>query len=201
MRVSGFFLLISMVRSYLRPHRTQKYQFLLMKSGGHGVEFRYLPIHQAKETENFPRILQIAGVYPQITADQIRAPAKSVTPIKGVQIITTCVSLILVRCLELWFLRSFWPSTRNGRSPSFRCTRDQHRSDCSHFNEPWFRYQNSWRYRSFTGNWSWEPGVQTRPIFRVQDIDKSNHHSMEWCISARSRDSRESSPVHSTLDS
>lgn len=56
---------------------------LFMKTGGHGVDFRYLPIHQAKSSENFPRIVQIAGIYPQVKPEDIFAPPPSLPVKKG----------------------------------------------------------------------------------------------------------------------
>lgn len=56
---------------------------LSMKSGGHGDGFRYLPVHQAKPSENFPRIVQIAGIYPSINPEDIFAPPPSLPVKKG----------------------------------------------------------------------------------------------------------------------
>ena len=46
-----------------------------MKGGLHGDGFRYLQIEQGKRLTNFPRIIPIAGVYPEITPEQLLAPA------------------------------------------------------------------------------------------------------------------------------
>ena len=57
---------------------------LNMKSGGHGVDFKYIPIHNARETENFPRIVQIAGIYPDLSADDLLAPPQSLPVRRGI---------------------------------------------------------------------------------------------------------------------
>jgi hypothetical protein len=64
-----------------------------MKSGGHGVDFKYLPVHQAKPSENFPRIVQIAGIYPGIKPEELFAPPPSLPVKKGITItITTTIT-------------------------------------------------------------------------------------------------------------
>ena len=54
-----------------------------LKSGGHGDGFKYIPIHQAKELEHFPRIVPIAGVYPELTPQDLMAPCPSLPFRKG----------------------------------------------------------------------------------------------------------------------
>lgn len=56
---------------------------LSMRSGGHGDGFKFIPIHQAKQLENFPRIVPIAGVYPDITPQDLLAPSPTLPVRKG----------------------------------------------------------------------------------------------------------------------
>jgi hypothetical protein len=44
------------------------------KVGGHADNFKYLPISTAQYDEFYPRILPIAGVYPDVTVDQLMSP-------------------------------------------------------------------------------------------------------------------------------
>jgi hypothetical protein len=80
-----FFLIFlsSLKLGYIRllTKVTKLYQF--QEYGTHGVDFKYIPIHQAKQQENFPRIIQIAGMYPDISPDQIFAPPTSLPAGKG----------------------------------------------------------------------------------------------------------------------
>jgi hypothetical protein len=48
-----------------------------MKMGGHGSNFKFLPVQRGSKKEHFPRILQIAGVYSELTAEQLYAPAST----------------------------------------------------------------------------------------------------------------------------
>jgi len=43
-------------------------------SGRHGEGFRFMPMIKATSKEHFPRILQIAGVYPDLTPEELLAP-------------------------------------------------------------------------------------------------------------------------------
>lgn len=43
-------------------------------SGRHGEGFRFMPMIKATSKEHFPRILQIAGVYPELTPEELLAP-------------------------------------------------------------------------------------------------------------------------------
>jgi hypothetical protein len=47
---------------------------LAMKSGGHGQGFKFLPLERGGRKFHFPRIVQIAGVYPELTAEDLLAP-------------------------------------------------------------------------------------------------------------------------------
>ena len=55
----------------------------IIRSGSHGEGFKYIPIHQAKELENFPRIIPIAGVYPDLTPQDLLAPTPTLPFRKG----------------------------------------------------------------------------------------------------------------------
>ena len=54
-----------------------------IKPGGHGDGFKYIPIHQAKQLENFPRIVPIAGVYPELTPQDLMTPSPGLPFRKG----------------------------------------------------------------------------------------------------------------------
>ena len=47
---------------------------LSMKSGGHAQNFKFLPLLRGSRSFHFPRIVQIAGMYPDITAEELFAP-------------------------------------------------------------------------------------------------------------------------------
>lgn len=46
-------------------------------SGGHGEGFHFIPMIRTGRKDHFPRIIQIAGVYPDITPDDLLAPPQS----------------------------------------------------------------------------------------------------------------------------
>jgi hypothetical protein len=46
-----------------------------MKSGLHGDGFRFMPIIQGNDEEHFPRIVSIAGEYPEVTPEQLMSPS------------------------------------------------------------------------------------------------------------------------------
>jgi hypothetical protein len=48
-----------------------------MKAGGHGEGFRYLPMQKGGRRDHFPRIIQIAGVYPDLTPEELYAPTSA----------------------------------------------------------------------------------------------------------------------------
>lgn len=56
---------------------------LAARPGGHGDGFKFIPIHQAKQLENFPRIVPIAGVFPDITPQDLLAPSPTLPVSKG----------------------------------------------------------------------------------------------------------------------
>lgn len=72
------FIALQYVSSF---HRVWPLKFsnrqVTMKSGLHGENFKYLPILQGKKKSNFPRIIQIAGIYPNISPEQLLAPKSS----------------------------------------------------------------------------------------------------------------------------
>eukprot|EP01036_Dinobryon_divergens_P036532 gene36532-47589_t len=45
-----------------------------MKFGGHNQDFKFLPMIRGSQDEHFPRIIHIAGVYPNLTPEQLLAP-------------------------------------------------------------------------------------------------------------------------------
>jgi Rubisco Assembly chaperone C-terminal domain len=47
---------------------------LAMKTGGHAQNFKFLPLLRGSRSFHFPRIIQIAGVYPDLTPDDLLAP-------------------------------------------------------------------------------------------------------------------------------
>lgn len=56
---------------------------LSMKSGGHGQGFRYLPTERGGRKYHFPRIIQIAGVYPDLSPEELLAPTSNPAPAVG----------------------------------------------------------------------------------------------------------------------
>lgn len=48
-----------------------------MKSGGHAQNFKFLPLFRGSRSLHFPRIIQIAGVYPEMTPEDLLAPVSS----------------------------------------------------------------------------------------------------------------------------
>ena len=44
--------------------------------GKHGENFKYLSIMKGRSSQNFPRTIPIAGMYPEVTPDDIMAPAQ-----------------------------------------------------------------------------------------------------------------------------
>jgi len=63
--------------SFFSQTKSARYQSLFSLEdnfGSHGKNFKYMPIVKGKKTEYFPRIVPIAGVYPDITAEQLLAP-------------------------------------------------------------------------------------------------------------------------------
>lgn len=55
---------------------TESFQ-LSMKSGGHGQGFKFLPLLRGSKTIHFPRIMQIAGVYPNLTPEDLLQPVST----------------------------------------------------------------------------------------------------------------------------
>jgi Rubisco Assembly chaperone C-terminal domain len=56
---------------------------LAMKSGGHGENFHFMPINQATRKTHFPRILKIAGVFSEMTPEDLMAPPTDAAPPVG----------------------------------------------------------------------------------------------------------------------
>jgi Rubisco Assembly chaperone C-terminal domain len=50
---------------------------LSMKTGGHAQNFKFLPLLRGSRSFHFPRIVQIAGIYPDITAEELFAPVST----------------------------------------------------------------------------------------------------------------------------
>lgn len=48
--------------------------------GLHGTNFKFMPVVQNRQDEYFPRMVQVAGVYPGVTRDDFFAPRSSETP-------------------------------------------------------------------------------------------------------------------------
>lgn len=55
------------------PSRQSKLQ---MKLGRHGENFKYLTVFKGKSSEHFPRTVPIAGMYPELTPEDVLAPAQ-----------------------------------------------------------------------------------------------------------------------------
>lgn len=82
------FILVMLHRSIciafnLNYVKTNAFHRLSMKSGGHGQNFKYLPLIQGSDDELFPRILKIAGAYPSLTPDELMSPISSPSPPVG----------------------------------------------------------------------------------------------------------------------
>lgn len=56
---------------------------LAMAMGGHGTQFKFLPIIRGTPEEHFPRIIHIAGVYPHLTYEDLLAPISPPAPSPG----------------------------------------------------------------------------------------------------------------------
>mmetsp|Transcript_7784 Transcript_7784/g.9725 ORF Transcript_7784/g.9725 Transcript_7784/m.9725 type:complete len:215 (-) Transcript_7784:8-652(-) len=54
-------------------HRTTQSR-LMMNSGNHGEGSRFLPLSQIEGDEPAPRIVQVAGLYPGVTREEVMAP-------------------------------------------------------------------------------------------------------------------------------
>ena len=57
----------------------RKLQHSLLKMatlGKHGENFKYLSIMKGKSSQHFPRTIPIAGMYPEVTPEDIMAPAQ-----------------------------------------------------------------------------------------------------------------------------
>ena len=50
---------------------------LAMKTGGHAQNFKFLPLLRGSSSFHFPRIIQIAGVFPDLTPDDLLAPTST----------------------------------------------------------------------------------------------------------------------------
>ena len=64
---------------YVRPFRKMSSQSanIQMGMGVHGENFKYLSIVKGRANDHFPRVIQIAGVYPELTPEDILAPPQS----------------------------------------------------------------------------------------------------------------------------
>ena len=62
----------------------QRYLQLTMKSGGHAQNFKFLPLFRGSRSLHFPRIIQIAGVYPEMTPEDLLAPVSSPAASAGI---------------------------------------------------------------------------------------------------------------------
>ena len=49
----------------------------MLASGRHGDNFKYMSVIQGSKSEHFPRIVQIAGLYPGLTPEELMAPSSS----------------------------------------------------------------------------------------------------------------------------
>lgn len=67
-------VLVQNVACILLCKATLKKSVIQMASGSHGENFRFLPTIRGSRDEHFPRIIHIAGVYPEITPNQLLAP-------------------------------------------------------------------------------------------------------------------------------
>lgn len=56
---------------------------LSMKSGGHNQNFKFLPLLRGSKSAHFPRIMQIAGIYPDMTPEDLLAPESTAAPQPG----------------------------------------------------------------------------------------------------------------------
>jgi hypothetical protein len=48
-----------------------------MKSGGHSQNFKFLPLLRGTKTVHFPRIMHIAGVYPELSPEDLLGPTSN----------------------------------------------------------------------------------------------------------------------------
>lgn len=53
---------------------SSKLRISLARTGQHGTGFKYLPLLRGSPDEHFPRIIHIAGVYPELTLEEVLAP-------------------------------------------------------------------------------------------------------------------------------
>lgn len=49
----------------------------MMASGKHGDNFKYMSVVQGSKDEHFPRIIQIAGMFPGLSPDELLGPSSS----------------------------------------------------------------------------------------------------------------------------
>lgn len=56
---------------------------LEMKSGGHGENFKFLPIIKGSNEDHYPRIIKIAGVFPNLSPESLLAPISTPAPAPG----------------------------------------------------------------------------------------------------------------------
>ena len=67
-----------------RAYRNQQgSSSLSMKSGQHGQGFKFLPLERGGKKYHFPRIVQIAGVYPDLSPEDLMAPSSTPAPPMG----------------------------------------------------------------------------------------------------------------------
>jgi hypothetical protein len=124
-----------------------RFSDLIMKFGSHGTDFKYIPIHQGKERENFPRIVQIAGIYPELSPEDLLAPPPSLPVRRGTKLVIITSSLFntYFRKLDLRFLRPRGTAARHRRAAGRR----HHNGLCgpggAHFDELSVRYQSGSR--------------------------------------------------------
>jgi hypothetical protein len=50
---------------------------LFMATGLHGEKFKFMPIFKGSKEDHFPRIVQIAGVFPGLSPEDVMAPSSS----------------------------------------------------------------------------------------------------------------------------
>ena len=56
---------------------------LQMKTGGHGENFRFMPITKLAPDEYWPQILPIAGILGEMTAEELYSPPQVIKPEQG----------------------------------------------------------------------------------------------------------------------
>jgi hypothetical protein len=54
-----------------------------MKSGGHGENFKFLPMHKGSNEDHYPRIIKVAGVFPNLLPENLLAPISTPAPAPG----------------------------------------------------------------------------------------------------------------------